>query len=193
VKEPTNQNKRVTPGMPLVTFLFFSVCLTVVLCREIVVAATDGSLAATSTGDLSLDLSIPNLTQLSGISDLDFGNYSGSGTASQNDDVCVYTNNATGQYKITAKGSGPAFAFTLVNGSHTVPYTVRWNAATGVSGNFALTTNVQSAALSGANTSSVTCSGSNSANFQVNMTQGSLMSVPAGTYTGILTLVLDPV
>ena len=184
-----NKNRKVTTALTAVAFLF----VLVFMKHYSVFAATDGILASTSTGDLTLSLSVPNLCKISGISDLSFGSYSGSGTAAQNDNVCVYTNNASGNYKVTAKGSGTALAFTLTNSVQIVPYTVRWNNISGTSGNIALTTNSQSGTLSGANTSSQNCAGGSNSNFQVLITQGSLMSVPAGTYSGILTLVIDPV
>ena len=71
-------------------------------------------------------------------------------------------------------------------------YTVRFNDAVSTSGNFALSPNLISAQLSGANTTSITCGGGNNANFQVSFSQNALLNVPAGTYTGTLTLVIEP-
>ena len=174
---------------------FFLLLLTVIIFfRSIVVfAATDGTLGATSTGDLSMSLSIPNLAKLTDVADLNFGTYSGSGNPAQDDDVCVYTNNPSGQYKVTAKGSGAAFAFTMTNGTQTIPYSVKWNTVSGTNLNFALTANTQTTTLSGANTTSQTCAGLKNANFQVTMTRAAVLSVPAGTYTAILTLIIDAV
>lgn len=174
---------------------FFILLLTGLLVSSsiYVFAATDGTLGATSTGDLGLSLSISNLVKLTDVADLNFGTYSGSGSAVQDDSVCVYTNNPSGQYKVTARGSGTSFAFTITNGSATIPYTVRWNNTGSTTGNFQINSNSQSSTLSGANTTSQTCGGVNNANFQVTMTRNSILGVPAGSYTGTLTLIIDAV
>ena len=155
-------------------------------------ADNDGLLSSDSLGSTPLSLSIPHLVKLSGIEDLNFGNYIGPGNAVLADPVCVYTNLSTGEYKITARGSGASYAFTLTNGSQEIPYTVRWNNSIGTSGNVALSANTTSSSFTGANTSSVTCSGGNSANFQVTISQNALLSVKAGSYNGILTLIVEP-
>lgn len=156
-------------------------------------AASDGETGASSEGDFELELTIPNLVRITGVADMNFGSYSGSGVFSRNDNVCVYTNSANGQYLVTAQGSGAASAFTVSDGaSHTIPYTVRWNDQTGTSGNIQLDPSVSSATQSGAHTSSETCSGGDTANFEISFTQGALLGVPAGTYTGVLTLIIEP-
>jgi spore coat protein U-like protein len=159
----------------------------------LVQAAQDGPLASTSGGEYSMSLDIPNLVKVSGIADLNFGSYSGIGSATQSDDVCVYTNNTNGQYRVTARGSGTAFAFTVANGAHLIPYTVRWNNSTGTGGNFSLSTNTQSSTLTGGNSTSQSCGGGANANFEVSMAQAALLNVPAGTYTGVITLIIDPI
>ena len=169
--------------------LFFSVALFSVVPVQ---ADNDGLLSSDSLGSTPLSLSIPSLVKLSGIENLNFGNYIGPGNAVLADDVCVYTNLSTGQYKITARGSGSSYAFTLTNGTQEIPYTVRWNNSTGTSGNVDLSANTTSSTFTGANTSSVTCSGGNSANFQVTISQNALLSVKAGSYNGILTLIVQP-
>lgn len=156
-------------------------------------AATDGSLGATSTGTTDLSLSISDMVRVTGMADFSFGNYGGSGTATLDDNICIYTNNPTGQYVVTATGDGAGSAFTVDdNNSHVIAYTVRFNDQTGTSGNVALTTNVASATQSGANTTSQTCAGGNTANIEISITQSALMSVPAATYSGVLTLVVEP-
>jgi len=157
-----------------------------------VLGATDGTLGPTSAGDDNLSLEVPALAKISDIADMNFGNYSGTGALTLDDDVCVYVNASSGQYKVTAQGSGVASAFTLTDGSQTIAYTVRWNNTSGTSGNAALTATVQSGTLTGANTASLTCGGGSNANFQVTMTQSALLNVKSSTYTGVLTLIIDP-
>lgn len=156
-------------------------------------AATDGSLGSSSEGSTYVTLSIPNIVRISGISDLSFGAYGGSGSPSLDDDICIYENNTSGTYKVTAHGSGTSSAFTVTDGSNLIAYAVRFNNVTGTTSNFPLTTNVTSSTLSGANSASQTCGGGNNANFQVTLQKADLLKVPAGTYSGTLTLVIEPV
>jgi hypothetical protein len=193
VRKTLKDYRKVIGDKTPVTFFLLLLAITFVSKSLVVFAATDGTLNATSTGDLSMDLSIPNLTKLTDVADLNFGTYSGSGNAVLDDDVCVYTNNTSGQYKVTARGSGTSFAYTITNGSQTIPYTVRWNTIAGTAGNVNLPSNSQTTTLSGANTTSQSCGGVKNANFEVTMTRSAVLGVPAGTYSGILTLIIDAV
>lgn len=153
-------------------------------------AAHDGVLGPTSTGDTDLSLSVPNLVKITGVADLNMGTYSGSGPLVTSDDVCVFTNDASGAYKVTARGSGTSFAFTLTDtNSHTMNYTVRWNDLSTV---ISLAADTASSTRAGGNTTSQNCSGGNSAQFEVTLTASALLSKPAGTYTGVLTLIIEP-
>lgn len=155
-------------------------------------AATDGTLGATSTGTSDISLTVPELILISGMADVSFGTWSGSGDLDGNEDVCIYTNKAAGTYVVTATGDGAANAFTVTDGSNTIAYAVAYNDVSGTTGEAALTTNVQSAQQSGADTSSQSCGGSDNANFHVTVTEANLLAAPAGAYSGTLTLVVEP-
>lgn len=187
-----NYRKVIGADAPIAFFILLFAAF-VISRSPLVLAATDGTLSSTSTGELGVSLSISNLVRITDVAPLNFGSYSGSGSAVQDDSVCVYTNNPSGQYKITARGSGTLYAFTITNGSTTIPYTVRWNNTGSTSGNFQIDANIQSSTLSGASTTSQTCAGVNNANFQVTMTRDAILGVPSGTYTGTLTLIIDAV
>jgi hypothetical protein len=152
-----------------------------------------------STASLDVDLTIPVLFRISGISDLSFGTFAHdeSTTKSLSDDVCVFTNDSSGQYRITAHGNGADSAFTLVksgDATSTLPYAVYWNDESGTTGNFALTATVTHGSnLSGANTSSSSClTGlSSTANFQVVLATSDILDSKAGNYTGTLTLTIS--
>ena len=96
-------------------------------------AATQGTLGATSTGTAAVSLTIAQQYQISGLSDLAFGTYSGSGALTSNEDVCVYTNDTTKNYHVLVTDS--AGSFEVVNGSNNIPFTVAWNNAIGTTGN----------------------------------------------------------
>lgn len=174
-------------------FAFQSLILLLLFCgTESAYAATDGTVGTTSQGDLDIDLSISNLVRISGMADLNFGTVSGTSDAVLDQDVCVWTNVAAGEYKVNAHGDGAANAFTVSNGVGTMAYTVRWNDTVGTSGNVALAAGVLSGVQSNASTTSTTCGGGASANYQVRFTQAVLSSVRPGTYTGVLTVVISP-
>jgi hypothetical protein len=95
-------------------------------------AATQGSLGATSTGTVTINASVANRVQLTGLADVNFTAQDPFTAATDSQDVCVWSNTATKAYTITASGNGALNAFTLVNGGGaTVPYSVAWSASTG--------------------------------------------------------------
>ena len=169
-----------------------AVLLLTLLTAVDVWGASDGALGATSTGSANITLTIPTQVRISGLADLALGTWSGSGSKTANDDVCVYTNNPGAGYRVTATGNGTGGAFTVASGAETVAYEVRWNDQTGTAGNVQLTSGVQLASQTGANTSSQTCGGLNSANFQVTFTSSALAAAKSGAYTGLLSIVVEP-
>jgi hypothetical protein len=157
---------------------------------------SSASLDSPSAADLDVSLTIPTLFRIGGISDLDFGSYTGNGSPSMNDDVCVWTNASTGEYRVTAQGSGTGFAFVVKkvgDTSRQIPYTTHWNNTSGISGNIPLDPNVTSANISGANTVSTTCASGPgaTANYEVKFQAGDLQAARSGTYTGVLSLIIS--
>ncbi|NDC38469.1 MAG: hypothetical protein EBZ48_10505 [Proteobacteria bacterium] len=157
-------------------------------------AASDGSVGSESTGTQGVSLSIATLVRITGLENINFGKYAGTGNLSAAVDLCIWTNNADGKYKVRAEGSGASGAFTLTDGvTGTLPYEVRWNNTTGTSGNFAISTPQQyTSLLTGANTESSTCGGGRNANFQVTIQQAQLLARRPAIYTGVLTFVISP-
>lgn len=155
------------------------------------VSATQGTLGATSVGDVQIGLAISDAARISGLDDAIFGTYDGTGNVTNNDDVCVFS--TTGSYEITATGDGAGGAFTITDGSNTIPYTVRWNDVAGTNSGG---TNISSGQLltgqTGADTSSPDCSGLTvlTARVRVRMTENNLLSAPDGTYVGVLTITI---
>jgi hypothetical protein len=155
--------------------------------------ATQGTLGATSTGDFTITVTIPERVQVSYLQDIDFGSYGGSGALTDNYDLCVYSN--TGGYQITATGSGAANAFTITDGSDTIAYTLSWNDTTTTTGNQSITTGT---ALTGQTTAAAdaTCSSgsSMSSNMYVNIAEAALLAAtPSATpYSGTVTLLVEP-
>ncbi|TQV89035.1 hypothetical protein [Aliikangiella coralliicola] len=152
-------------------------------------AATQGTLGATSTGDLIISLDIDNLVRVSNLNDINLGNFNGgAGDLSGSDTFCVYRNGA-GNYNINMSGSGAANAYTLASGANTLPYAVEFvNGATTT----AMATGTALTGQTGANTTSDTCGGADNVSLNVTVANGDLAAAPAGTYTGTLTIVVAP-
>lgn len=168
----------------------------IALSSQQTIAATDGTLGATSTGTSVVSLSIASQYRISGLTDFAFGTYGGTGALTANSDLCVYTNEAGGEYNITItdNSSMSASDFSVQNAGATadIPFSVSWNDVTGISGN-AVAAYGDQVASTGANTVSSDCSsGGDSANLQVNIAAPGLQSAPAGAYSTTLTLLVEP-
>jgi hypothetical protein len=158
------------------------------------IAAIQGSLGINSTGSLDINVDINDLVQVTNLDDLSLGIFNGGGAdLSATDTFCIYRN-GVGTFDITMSGSGAASAFTLIDGTNTVPYSVDFTnipaAAT-----TAMTTGALLGGQQNANTSSTTCSGvgdSDNVSVTVTVTSGNLASAPAGAYGGTLTMVVSP-
>lgn len=175
------------------TWISIGVCLLMSSYPGNGLAATDGTLGPDSTGTQGVSLSIANLVRITGMENINFGKYSGTGNLASAVDICIWTNQSAGNYRVTASGNGQDGVFTLSNGSGGVlPYGVRWNTSIGTSGNFVLNAGVITSALSGANTASSNCGGGRNANFQVTIEQEQLLARRPGIYTGVLTFVVAP-
>lgn len=163
-------------------------------------AATQGSLAATSQGSLNISVTKSVQAEISDLSDVTLANWSlGDGNVTLFSNVCIYS--STGNYKITANGSGLAGIFTIASGLNLIPYSVTWNA--GGVGNLAstgtsLTANIQSTGFTTATKTSVNCSGGTAANDTARVVIGiasSDMTSAASSstaYTGTLTMLVTP-
>ena len=157
-------------------------------------AASQGTLGATSTGSVTITASVPNRARITGLTDVTFANQDPATLASDAQDVCVWSNTATKEYTVTATGSGAASAFTLTNGSTTVPYTVEWASSTGQTTGSSLTTGTASAALTSTATHQTCTSGpAASASLIVEIATADLGTMSDGSnYPGTLTLLVTP-
>lgn len=158
------------------------------------VAATQGSLGATSTGTVSISASVPSRARISGLSDVAFTNQDPAVAASNAQNVCVWTNTATKAYTITASGSGTSGAFTLSDGSGTVPYSVAWAPSINQTSGATLTAGTASGSLTSTATHQTCASApSASASLIVGISSADLGTMSAGSsYLGTLTLLVTP-
>ena len=171
--------------------LLLPLCLSVLVCPVFSWAAHSGSSGATSTGDLDITLTIATLQKITGIANINFGTYSGTGDISRDDDVCVYNNRSDHTYNVKLSGSGANNVFVVARSGKTIPYRVFWNVTTGTTGNVEATKDVTLTSRTGAS-SLLDCGAANTANFQVTIARSDIMKVPPGIYTGTLSIAILP-
>jgi hypothetical protein len=157
-------------------------------------AATQGTLGSTSTGSVSINASVPNRIQLTGLTDVSFLNQDPAVAAASTQNVCVWSNTSTKGYFVTATGSGTASAFTLANGALTVPYSVEWAGSSGQASGTALAVSTAFHGLTSTATNPTCSAGpTSSASLIVKISTANLQAMQAATtYTGTLTLVVAP-
>lgn len=151
-------------------------------------AATDGSVGFNSTGTVDISLTVNDEVRISNLSDINLGVFAGADAVGSTD-ACVYRN-GTGAYRITATGSGAGGAFALTDGTNSVAYTVDYDDGTGA---VAMGAAAPMIGRTGADPSSATCATTgNNATVTTTVAAATAASLPAGTYTGTLTLLVAP-
>jgi hypothetical protein len=157
------------------------------------IAASQGTLGATSNGSVGISATVPGRVQIGGLTDIAFGNVDPSTAAAKSEDVCVWSNTSGRGYQVTATGSGASNAFALTDGTNTLPYSVEWAGTSGASSGSSLTSGTALTGLTSA-AGNPTCSSgaSKSASLIVKMTATDLQAAVASSYTGTLTLVVAP-
>lgn len=137
--------------------------------------------------------------RISNISDFNLGTWSlGNPAISAFIDICVYTSGITpaGGYAITVSSAG---GYVLTSGSNQIPYSLRWD--DGGAGNLGATSGTQlsnGVKLTGqlhgnfVIDNGCTLTGPN-ARLNLAITQAAMTAALAGTYTGTITLLLEPV
>ena len=178
-------------------FLKTTALITSVLATSGAIAATQGTVGATSTGTLDISVDVEDLVRISGLSDilLTF-DVTGTGDIVGSSTACIYRNGA-GNYTVNATGDGAANAFTIQNAAPVptpIAYTVAWDDAVTGTAAVGVTSGTPLAGQTGANTVSDDCSTGGGANAFVEVTvpRASLVAAPAGTYNGTLTLEIAP-
>ncbi len=166
-------------------------------------AATQGTTTpGSSTGSVDVVVTTGLVARVSGLNDIDLGTWSGTGDLTGSDNLCIGRSGvglfANGAYRVRLDGDGDASdvnAFTLSNGTDLLYYNVAFNDNTGVGGT-PVTGGVMLNAQSGFGfwqfLNVLFGCAVNNANIEVSIPAAELLSVPAGNYTGTLTVVLIP-
>jgi hypothetical protein len=156
-------------------------------------AATQGTAGATSTGSVTVTATVPGRVQISGLTDVAFGTVDPTSPASSAENVCVWSNTSGKGYSVTASGDGASNAFTLSDGTNSLPYSVEWAGSSGQTSGTALTSGAALAGLSSTATNPTCSAGpAATASLIVKMTAANLQAAVASAYTGTLTLVVAP-
>ncbi len=199
VPAAAQRDKLMTRLKPMRTYTNSFACLiaslAVLATANDAMAATDGTLGATSTGTININASVANRVRITGLTDVSFLNQDAGTAASNAQDICIWSNTATKGYSISATGNGTAGAFTLAStGGLSVDYSVQWEDISGASTGTSLTAGAASTGYtSSATHQSCNVGPSNSASLIVGLDTTALSSMQAGaTYTGVLTLLVSP-
>jgi len=139
---------------------------------------------------ITVDSTQPQV-RITGMDDIDFGQFSGAGSLQINERFCVYASD--GNYNISVSsssqdGSGN-FYLPKAAGGVSIPISLYFIDSGSGSGN----TQVFNAAISGVgDASSETCSGTNNATLTFSMDEQSLRNASSGNYLETFTLLIQP-
>lgn len=126
--------------------------------------------------------------RISNMDNIGLGSWGGSGAVQSDDDVCIF-NDGGPNYLVTASGSGGGGAFQLVSGGNNISYQMQFR---GSSGGFTTLTANSSQGFSSANQVSDTCGGSTNATIRISVPESNLLAAAKGSYSGILSIQIDP-
>lgn len=153
-------------------------------------AATQGAVGGNSTGTIDVSVQVNDEVRISNLTDIS-GVFDGTNDVTGTSAACVYRN-GTGLYRLTASGDGIGGAFTLTDGviATPIPYSVSFDDGNGAQ---SLGAGSPLTGLNGADPTSDTCATTgNNGTVAVSIGATDLLSAPASTYAGTLTLVVAP-
>ena len=132
--------------------------------------------------------------RISDLIDVAFGAISNLSTdVSRAQSLCAFTQSASGNYLVTATGSGPASAFALASGLAQLAYEVQWASSSNQTTGIPLTAGVPLTGVPSAATQQTCTAGpASSATLIVILRASQLGAAQAGTYSGALTLMIAP-
>jgi len=135
-----------------------------------------------------------NKVRITSLSDLNFGALANlAADAVQSESLCLFADTNTNGYNITATGTGPGGAFQLSSGASAMAYEVQWSSSAGQNSGSALAPNVPlSGQVSTATQQACSNGPASSASLIVVLRAATLSSASAGTYSGVLTLLVGP-
>lgn len=176
----------------LKNFLFLSL-----LFPCTVFSVQQGTLGQTSTGRVVVTIVIPNLVQISGLTDISIAPYNTGSTGTS--PACIYSNVGTGNngtYYLTPSSANPSTGtFRAISGGGAfLPYTAQWTSTGTGATTITLASGTKSVALTGASTTTTNCASTSGTNatFTVSVSDAQVAGVVAATYTDTATLLITP-
>jgi len=125
--------------------------------------------------------------RISGFTDLNLGSWAGMGDLTDEMNLCVYNSDSLEpNYNITASGGG---SFVLESGANQVAYVPAFKGSVGA---YQDLTHGVAATFSEANHASDDCGGGTNANLRITVTEAALSAARAGSYSGVITVLLEP-
>jgi hypothetical protein len=107
--------------------------------------------------------------------------------------ICVFSTATGRRYSVTARGSGTANAFTLASGTNRLPYEVQWAQTSAATSGIALTTGVPlTGQVTAATSSGCISAPTRTATLITILRANQTSAATAGSYSGVLTLVIAP-
>ena len=168
-----------------------------------VMGASDGTLGATSTGVINISLTLNTVVQITNVKDVNLTYVSGtnSGDLEYVSDLCIYTNNPSGRYRITMISQNALGTKGRVINTDTglspLSYEATWftNAQATGSSVHTLQSGVPTATLTGAHTTSNNCDNgaNNTASIKFKFLESDLLATPGGNYNDVITIVVSPI
>jgi spore coat protein U-like protein len=154
-------------------------------------AANQGSLGTSSTGDLGVTLAIADRVQISGLDDIPLGTYGGSGDLTGESLFCVYRN-GTGLYDLEASSANAdGTTFRASDGTNQIAYAVKVDADTDASDGIPVASGEPETGLQG-HDSATDCGGSDNASLQVSFAEADLQAAPTSSYNDTITVLVTP-
>lgn len=157
------------------------------LVPALTLAASNGSMGATSQGTLMLAVNVEAEVQISGLQDIT-QNWNGQATTLYSHNFCIYSSTSGNYYSLTVTGTNNTNDFSLVNPSdpaHPVSYQVQVN--DGTNGYNSVTPGVELRGLVGSGASD--CNGNPNAQLKLQVAPATGQS---GKYSGTINLQVTP-
>lgn len=162
----------------------------VLLCASQAPMAIAGPLDVSASADSAISVLIGGRVRISRITDIDLGRYSGDGNLSGDAVMCVYHNDG-GRYSITPSSAhAQAGSFRVSGGGGFMRYSVNFSDDEGRS--FSNVTSGQRLSSLQGNSRSPACQGRPNATLTVEFSAADLQAAGGGTYTDVITLLVEP-
>jgi hypothetical protein len=153
-------------------------------------AASDGSLGTSSSGQSDVSLTVADRVQITSVADIALGTYSGTGDLVGSTEYCVFRNGG-GDYKVTLTTDQGAFEV-AEGGGQTIPFTARVDDdLTPADGESLSYGTASSVALVGSN--SATCGGTDNGAVEVTFSEANLQAAATTNYSATMTILVEPI